>query len=327
MPAPKNTPAPNNGSLKIPTDEFLAEFGRMGAAKMARKYGCNERTVLKRRRALEGQLGVVLTPPSRGGHIQQLDRHPALVKVDIQSGHILIGSDSHYLPGHVSTAHTAFLEFCREFTPKIIIKNGDELDFPTISRFAHGWEKRPTVAEEIEYTASMLSEIEKSAPKAKLVWPVGNHDSRLETRIATVAPELAKMKGVHLRDHFNPRWEPCMACKVNDDLMIRHRPVSGGVYAARNNTLRSGISTVHGHLHSLKVWPHSDYRGTRFGIDCGTMADPYGPQFYGYTELGPMDWRSGFVLLTFVKGKLLWPEIVWVSGPGTVQFRGKEWSV
>ena len=50
-------------------------------------------------------------------------------------------------------------------------------------------------------------------------------------------------------------------------------------------------------------------------------------KFYNYTELSPLDWRSGFILLTFVKGKMMWPEHVWVSGPGTVQFRGKEWSV
>jgi hypothetical protein len=118
-----------------------------------------------------------------------------------------------------------------------------------------------------------------------------------------------------------------MATFINRDVAIRHRPVSGGVYAARNNTLRAGISTIHGHLHSLKVWPHSDYRGTRFGVDCGTMADPYGPQFEAYTEMAPVDWRSGFVLLTFSKGRMLWPEPVWVSGRGEIQFRGKIHSI
>jgi hypothetical protein len=31
------------------------------------------------------------------------------------------------------------------------------------------------------------------------------------------------------------------------------------------------------------------------------MADPYGPQFANYTELSPLNWRSGFILLTFVR--------------------------
>jgi hypothetical protein len=84
---------------------------------------------------------------------------------------------------------------------------------------------------------------------------------------------------------------------------------------------------VTGHLHSLKVMPVSDYNGTRWGVDAGTMADPYGPQFYNYTELNPVNWRSGFAMLTFKRGKLMWPETAWVSGPNAVQFRGQEWSV
>ena len=316
-----------SANRKIPDEVLINEFPKIGASGIVAKYGMTDvAAVYHRRRAIEKRHGIKLTPPTRGGDVKQLDQHPAAIQLGLQEGHILVGSDSHYYPGIASTAHNAFLEFAKEFKPKVIIKNGDEMDFPTISRFAHGWEKRPTVAEEIEYTCAMLGEIEKVAPKAQLVWPVGNHDSRLETRIATSAPELANMKGVHLRDHFNKRWNPCMACFINGDVVVKHR-LKGGIHAVRNNTMLAGRTIITGHLHSLKVWPHSDYNGTRFGVDCGTMADPYGPQFYGYTELGPLDWRSGFILLTFSKGKMLWPEVCWVSGPDTVQFRGREWRV
>ena len=323
MPAPKGN-IPHNETIS--REQFLQEFAALGPAAMSRKYGITERNIYARRSRLQSITGTVVTTPTRGGHFQQLDRHPAAINLGIQNGHVLIGSDSHYLPGHVSTAHKAFLEFAKEYKPKVIIKNGDELDFPTISRFAHGWEKRPTVAEEVEYTASMLAEIEKTAPQAQLIWPVGNHDSRLETKIATQAPELANLKGVHLRDHFSERWKPCFAVFINKDVVVKHR-IRGGIHATRNNTLNAGRTVITGHLHSLKVTPLSDYNGTRWGVDTGTMADPYGPQFYGYTELSPLDWRSGFVLLTFKGGKLMWPEMIWVSGPDTVQFRGDEWRV
>lgn len=293
---------------------------------MARKYGVSERNIYARRRRLEGLEGVVVKAPTRGGHVQQLDQHQAAVHIGIQDGHILIGSDSHYWPGIVTTAHRAFLEFAREFKPKIIIKNGDEADFPQISRHAPiGWEERPKLSVEIDNLKDMLSEIEKVSPKSRKVWPLGNHDARFETRLATVAPEYANVHGVHLKDNF-PAWEPCWAAFVNKDTVIKHR-LRGGMHATRNNTLNAGRTMVTGHLHSLKVTPLSDYNGTRWGVDTGTMADPYGPQFFNYTELNPLDWRSGFVLLTFVKGKLMWPETCWVSGPDTVQFRGKEWSV
>lgn len=320
----RNREQPTNARLD--RHAFMKEFAAIGATAMAKKYGLTERNIYTRRRRLEDILGVSVSPPRAGGHVQNLDKHPAAIKLGIQDGHILIGSDSHYWPGIVSTAHRAFVEFAREYKPKVIIKNGDEMDFPSISRHAPiAWETRPKVAEEIENTKAMLGEIEKVAPHARRIWPLGNHDARFETRLATIAPEYAEVNGVHLKDNFK-KWEPCWACFINDDIVVKHR-LKGGVYAPRNNTIAAGRSIFTGHMHSLKVWPHSDYNGTRWGGDSGTMADPYGPQFHNYTELSPLDWRSGFLLLTLVKGRLLWPETVWVSGPDTVQFRGREWRI
>jgi hypothetical protein len=77
-----------------------------------------------------------------------------------------------------------------------------------------------------------------------------------------------------------------------------------------------------GHLHSLKVTPYSDYNGIRFGIDTGTLAEPDGPQFT-YSELNPSNHRSGFAVLTFFNGQLLWPELVHSFDEGHIQFRGE----
>jgi len=320
---PRGEPVVNE---KMDRYRFVEEFKTIGATAMASKYETTERQIYSRRRNLERIMGIVIDPPRRGGDVSQLDQHPAAVKLGIQDGHVLIGSDSHYWPGIVSTAHRAFLELIREFKPKTIIKNGDEADFPQISRHAPiAWETRPKLSVEVDNLKAMLSEIEKISGSARRIWTLGNHDSRFETRLATVAPEYANIHGVHLKDNF-PLWEPCWATFINSDTVVKHR-MRGGIHATRNNTLNSGRTLITGHLHSLKVTPLSDYNGTRWGVDCGTMADPYGPQFYNYTELNPLDWRSGFVLLTFVKGKLMWPEQIWVSGPDTVQFRGKEWRV
>ena len=150
-------------------------------------------------------------------------------------------------------------------------------------------------------------------------------NSRFETKLATIAPEYAHIHGVHLKDHF-PFWRPCWAVQLNDDTIVKHRYKSG-VHATYNNTLHSGKTIITGHLHALKVTPHSDYKGTRFGVDCGSLADPYGPQFYNYTELNPLSWRSGFVVLTFKDGVLLWPEIAFVRSEGVLDFRGELISV
>ena len=78
-----------------------------------------------------------------------------------------------------------------------------------------------------------------------------------------------------------------------------------------------------GHTHSARVTPYTDYTGTRWFVDSGCIADPYAPCFTDYLEDGSRDWRSGFAVLTFHKGVLLWPELVTVTNKTHVQFRGK----
>jgi hypothetical protein len=75
-------------------------------------------------------------------------------------------------------------------------------------------------------------------------------------------------------------------------------------------------------LHSLKVTPFSDYNGIRYGVDTGTLAEPDGPQFT-YAELNPNNHRSGFAVLTFFNGELLWPELIHAFSEGCIQFRGE----
>jgi len=55
----------------------------------------------------------------------------------------------------------------------------------------------------------------------------------------------------------------------------------------------------------------------------GTMAEPGGPQFIDYLEDNPVNWRSGFVVLTIKDGRMLWPEVVHVLDEQHVEFRGE----
>ena len=208
--------------------------------------------------------------------------------------------------------------------PKAVIMNGDVLDGASISRHSPiGWEKRPSLIDELEECKARLGEIRKAAKTAEhFIWPLGNHDARLETRLATVAPEFARVHGVHLKDHFGEEWKPCWATQINDDVVVKHRH-KNGIHAVHNSTMWSGKTMVTGHLHSLKVSPFTDYNGTRFGVDTGTMAEIYGEQFRNYCEDNPVNWRSGFAVLTFRGGRLMWPELVHVIGPNLVEFRSE----
>jgi hypothetical protein len=309
--------------------EFVTLFESVGAKATADRLEMTERNVYERRRNIEQKIGIPLIAPTESRrHNFKFDpsKHPERIHWDIRNGTVLVASDCHYWPGIVSTAHRAFVHFCKELKPVGVIMNGDVLDGAAVSRHPSGWEERPSIAQEIECANERLDEIVQAAGrKCKLAWPLGNHDARLELRIATVAPELAKMRGVHLKDHFSHRWEPCWSVWINNEVVVKHR-LKGGIHATHNNTVASGKTMVTGHLHSLKVTAYTDYNGDRWGVDTGTLADIYGPQFL-YIEDSPRNWRSGFAVLTFVDGELLQPELVRVCGDGRVDFRGRIYEV
>ncbi len=313
------------GRARCSAADFIRLFEEIGPRALAKRLGITPTAVFKRRRNLEAEAGrQIVSAESRfGAGTRSGIAHPPYLPLHVRDGIVLIASDCHYWPGIITTAHRAFVRFCEEMRPKGVILNGDVVDGAAISRHPPiGWENRPTVAEELEAANDRLKDIRRAAPAAEKIWTLGNHDGRLETRIATMAPELANLKGVHLKDHFEACWRPAWACWINDSVVVKHR-WKGGDHAVWNNTIRAGKSIVTGHLHSLKVTPYSDYNGTRWGVDCGTLADPYGPQFTNYCETNPVNWRSGFAVLTFRDGQLLDPEVVRVRAEGEVVFRGK----
>jgi len=295
-------------------------FEKHGAKKMARMTGQKVRGIFGRRERLERKLRRQIKT-GRENNFKTRDgiEHSARIPLEIKDGYVLIGSDAHYWPGIITTAHRAFVKFAQELRPKAIIMNGDVLDGASISRHPPiGWENRPSLEDEMDACKERLKEIQQAAPAAERIWTLGNHDGRFETRLATVAPEYAKIHGVHLKDHF-PQWRACWSCWINDSVVIKHR-WKGGDHATWNNTIRAGKTLITGHLHKLEVRPYSDYNGTRYGVDTGTLAEPGGPQFLDYCEDNPVNWRSGFIVLRFVGGKMLRPQEVQVIGPDQVDY-------
>lgn len=301
--------------------DFIDIFKRLGAARTAKRLGITERNAYARRSSIERRTRHQINAPHQRTTRHDIS-HPHRIELDIKDGIVLVGGDGHYWPGPASTAHRAFVKFCKDLKPKAVIMNGDAFDGANISRHPPiGWENNPAVQDELEAVQERLGEIERATFKARKIWTLGNHDGRFETRLATVAPEYARIHGFHLKDFF-PHWEASWSCWINGDVVVKHR-YKGGIHATHNNTLAAGKSIITNHLHSLKVTPYDDYNGTRFGVDTGCLADPNGPQFVDYTEDNPKNQRSGFVVLTFRNGRLLWPEIVSVFDKDSVEFRGE----
>jgi hypothetical protein len=253
----------------------------------------------------------------------EIIKHPGRICFDVKDGIVLVGSDAHIWPGPTSLMMKAFVKFCKELRPNAVILNGDVMDFPSLSKHAPiMWESRPSVKEEIEHAQDQLHEIGMAAGRGvRKIWTFGNHDSRMESKIANLMPELKGLEGVHLKDFF-PQWEPCWSTWVNDSVVVKHR-FKGGDNAPFNNVMRSGKTMVTGHLHSAKVIAYTDYSGTRYGVDSGCLANPDAKAFVDYTEDNPKNWRRGFAVLTFLKGRLLQPELVLAWDQKSVEFRGK----
>jgi hypothetical protein len=242
--------------------------------------------------------------------------------LEVENGSVIVFSDAHYWPGEPSVAHRALVKFAAQMKPAAIVCNGDAIDGAAISRHPPiGWESCPSVKEELEVCQQRLGEIVDASQKSSLIWLLGNHDARFETRLAAVAPEFRDIHGIHLKDHF-PGWECGWSLHINDSVVIKHRS-KGGAHAPYNNTVTSGRSIVTGHLHSAKVTPYTDYNGTRYGVDTGCLADTYHDAFQGYLEDNSRDWRQAFAVLTFRDGQLLMPELVLAWSPTSVQFRGE----
>jgi hypothetical protein len=308
--------------------DFIALFKALGADGTAKRLGADRRGVQRRRARLELKYKQPIDPPpclQNRNRVARPAELPHRLHSEINDGVVLVGSDAHIWPGPLTTAMRAFIQFCKGVDgekPKVVVLNGDVLDFPQISRHPPiGWESLPTVADEVEAAKEVLHQIEKAAFKARKIWTLGNHDARFETRLASIAPEYAQIHGVHLRDHF-PLWEPCWTAWVNDDTVIKHR-FKGGIHAPHNNAMWAGRTILTGHLHSAKVTPVTDYNGTRYGVDTGCLAAVTGRQFIDYTEDNPKNWISAFAVLTYINGELLWPELVTVYDEDHVQFRGR----
>jgi hypothetical protein len=308
MPAPKTTEA-----------EFMAAWTRHNGhgPSVAKEVGTNLRNAMRRRRRIEAAAQVQLpSKPGVGNNFrakEYVEKIGHRVKLNIKDGMVVIFGDAHYWPGDMPIAHIALVKFIRKYQPVAVICNGDIFDGARVSRHPPtGWAHMPEVKDEIEYCQRMMNEIEEAAPrKAKLVLCPGNHDTRFSSRLASLAPEYAGLFGTDLKDYF-PLWEFGWAAQINDDVMVKHR-FRGGTHAAWNNTLHGGVTMFTNHFHRLCVTPITDYRGRRWGVDCGCLSD-FGPteNKFTYGEDNPFNWGSGFAVATFKHGKLLPPELVQV---------------
>lgn len=307
---------------KVSDEQFINVWQRLqSAAHVAKELDTDLRGVHRRRQNIEKRYNMELRSASPKSPTFIRREHSPRVDCTMTDGVIVIGSDAHYWPGVISTAHKAFVNVIQEIKPELVVLNGDLFDGVRVSRWPRSdWSASPTVKEELEAVSERLFEIKQAAGSAKIWWCLGNHDMRFETKLANQVPEFEGVKGFSFQEQF-PEYPMTISLMVNGNLMIKHR-YHNGIHATFNNTMKSGVSMATGHLHRLQATVFSDYNGSRWGIDTGTLADTHGDHMH-YGEDNPMNHCSGFAVLTIHDGQLLHPEFCSVHDEKAF-FRGKQ---
>lgn len=306
---------------KVSTAQFIACWHRNEGVlkRITADLGITESAVMQRRRQIRNKNGVDLKTTDVSNRSDEFNPKNEWISVPVKDGVVVVFSDAHYWPGEPSAAHQALLRVIKQLRPAVVIANGDVVDGASISRHDKiGWQKVPSMTEELVAVKARLGEVERAAGKARLIRTIGNHCIRFDKFLATQVAEMEGIDGFRLRDHLKA-WEECWAVRLGKDTVVKHRH-HNGIHAAYNNTLKGGLNVVTGHLHRLTITAWGDYTGRRYGIDTGTLAETEGPQFY-YMEGSPRPWASGFAVLTYMGGKLLPPELCEVTPQGAI-FRG-----
>lgn len=312
--------------------KFIACWKRLGSPTLvAKELGMNPRSALNRRASLEIRYDIKLPTHSSLRDVKkekpkkiELAAHNVRRGIDVDKvKRVIVFSDAHFTDTP-TTAFKALLKMIKEFKPQVIICNGDAFDGQVLSRFPSiNYDAKPTVLEELKYCQEHLDLIVKNRPAGcRLIWTLGNHDMRYESWLVNKVPQYSGVDGFSLKYHF-PEWETCWSFWIGEETVVKHR-FKGGRTAGYSNLVAAGnTNIITGHTHVLCVSPISNYQGHFFGVQTGCLADPMSPTFE-YAEDNPLDWRSGFVMLSFDQGRMLMPEMVMVTDEqnGEYEFRG-----
>lgn len=271
----------------------------------------------------KNRLKVALEQFPQGGVAISGTRLPQRVRTEFRDGVVLAFSDAHFWPEHRSVAHAAFLRLAPQLKPIGLIDVGDSLDGATISRHPMtGNDDLPTPEEELYAVLEQRGEMMEACPGARKYWTPGNHCLRWDIYLAQNAPKMVGLKGLTLAANL-PGWKMAYGLEINwntDPFLVLHN-WKGGAHSSFNNAKDTGVHVMSGHDHASAMARYTNERGTLYGFNPGTFADPSAPSFR-YTQGRPKNWRQGFGVLTFREGRLLPPEMVEVQR-GVAYFRGE----
>ena len=261
--------------------------------------------------------------------------------------HVLVGSDFH---GQFvdPLALRVFLDVARDVQPDTIVLNGDVVDFPQVSRFTHmPGAGSLSLQDEIDFTREkIVRRVREAAPKAAILWVIGNHEHRLVRYLADTAPELASLRSLSwtsLLGVDDYEVEMCFGgnfmaptqrqradnyrrrthAVLHDCFVVTHGQ-SLAANAPEAEARRWGMSGTSGHTHR----PGICWKPT---AACPTLSWTSTPMMAGFAVGkdyvdGPSAWTMGFGLFTIDAAQGLVTPVVIPVYEDSAAFAGRLWA-
>lgn len=234
------------------------------------------------------------------------------------------------VPYHDKRAVANVAAFIKAFKPDTVVSVGDEMDFQTISRWAHGTplEYEFSISRDRDATVQVLEDL-----KVEHVIR-SNHTDRLFNTVMMRAPglislpELELPNFLHFRDlgityHSKPyELAPGWLLMHGDEGSISQN----GGQTALNLAKKTGMSVVCGHTHRMGLMHHSEgVSGTNtrtiWGMEVGNLMDA---RKASYLKGGINNWQQGIGIL-WVDGKSVTPQLVPIRRDGSFVAAGRVW--
>ena len=234
------------------------------------------------------------------------------------------------VPYHDKRAVANVAKFIKAFKPDTVVSVGDEMDFQTISRWAHGTplEYERTIGRDRDATVEVLEQLKVNHVIRS------NHTDRLFNTVMMRAPGLISLPELELENflrfpelgityHKKPyELAPGWLLMHGDEGNISQ---NGGT-TALNLAKKTGMSVVCGHTHRMGLTHYSEaYWGrttrTIWGMEVGNLMDA---KQASYLKGGINNWQQGIGLL-WVDGRSVKPEIVPIHKDGSFTVAGKRW--
>jgi hypothetical protein len=278
----------------------------------------------------------------------------AVIYPDMQMGYYR-GADG-LKPTHDEWALDIAHRVTADLRPDVVVFNGDNADFPELSRYRHSPAWQQTTQPTIDRCTRLNAEVRDAAGDAEVFWLEGNHELRLSNFIIDNAgaafglrkgeapeswPVLSLPHLTHM-DKYGVTYLPGYPANVhwlNDRLRVIHgNRVKSNGSTAHLYLNDSKVSTIYGHVHrrewAEKTRQDRDGAKTILAASGGCLAlrDGAVPSTNGGMDLDgrPIEsaenWQAGFIVVTYQEGDAPFSIEMVAIHDNRALFRGNEYA-